>query len=148
MEQNTQSTPPQFNLNSLHKQRLYCLIAAGVALICLFLPWVTISFGGFGGGSVNGLRSWGLLSLLGIGAVAAASFMGNKAAAYDANTKNIVMGGFGAIALGALIFFFRVSSFSGGLGGVSSGFGLWLCLVCGLAGLAFIFGLIKIPEKK
>jgi hypothetical protein len=146
MEQN-QSTPPQVNLN-LHKQRLYCLIAAGVALVSLLLPWVTVSLGGFGGGSVNGFRSWGLLSLLGVGAVAAASFMGNKSLPYDENLKKIAMGGFGGIALGALIFFFRISSYGGGFGGVSSGFGLWLCLVAGLAGLAFIMGFIKIPEKK
>ena len=77
------------------------------------------------------------------------SFMGNKESPFDANTKNIVVAGFAAIALGALIFFLRISSFGGGfLGAGSAGIGLWLCLLLGLAGLAFSFGVIKIPEKK
>ncbi len=144
MEQNSASNP----LTGLHKQKLYSLIIGGVALIALILPWVSISLGGFGGGSANGLRSWGILSLLGIGGVAAACFMGDKTKEFDEMTKKIALGSFAAIAAGALIFFLRLSSYGGGFGGVKSGLGLWLCLIAGLAGLGWVMGLIKIPDSK
>jgi hypothetical protein len=136
------------NLN-LHKSKLYSLIIAGVALIALFLPWVTIKFGGFGGTAANGLRSWGLISLLGIVAVAAACyFMGDKTKEFDANTKKIALAGFGGIAAGALLYFLRLNSFGGGFGSaVGSGLGLWLELIAGAGGLLLTLGIIKIPNK-
>lgn len=136
------------NLN-LHKSKLYSLIIAGVALIALILPWVTIKFGGFGGGSANGLRSWGLLSLLGVAAVAAAAFfLGDKTKDYDENSKKIAMGGFGGIILGAVLFFIRLNSFGGGFSSaVSAGIGLWLALAAGVAGLLLVLGIIKFPAK-
>jgi hypothetical protein len=133
------------NLN-FHKQKLYSLIVAGVALITLFLSWMVVSFGGYGGAGANGLRGWGLLSLLGVGVVAAACFMGDKSKDFDANSKKMAMGGFGAIALGALLFFLRINS--AGMGLAKPGLGLWLCLAAGLAGLALTFGLIKVPDNK
>jgi hypothetical protein len=74
--------------------------------------------------------------------------MGDKTKEFDANTKKIAMAGFGAIALGALLFFLRINSIGGGYGSVSTGLGLWLCLAAGLAGLAWVFGLIKIADNK
>jgi len=138
MEQTPQSNP----FATMHKQRLYSLVIAGVALITMFFSWLTIS-AFFISGTVNGFRSWGWLSFLGIAAVACSVFMGNKEQPFDPMFKNVVMAGFGAIALGALIFFIRFNGL-----GLSTGFGLWACLVVGLAGLAFIFGLIKIPTNK
>jgi len=147
MEQNPQTNP----FSTLHKQRLYSLIIAGVAFICLLLPWITVNFG-FGSSSANGLRGWGYLSLLGVAGVAIASFMGNKTLPYDDMFKKIALASFAAISLGALIFFFRLNSYTGGgiFGGtgVGSGFGLWICLIAGLAGLAILLGFIKIPDKK
>jgi hypothetical protein len=136
------------NLN-LHKSKLYSLIIAGVALIALILPWVSIKFGGFGGGSANGLRSWGLVTLLGIGAVAAACFfLGDKTKEFDANTKKIAMAGFGGIAAGALLFFLRLNSYGGGFSSaVSAGIGLWIALAAGVGGLLLTLGIIKIPSK-
>jgi hypothetical protein len=134
------------NLN-LHKLKLYSLIIAGVALIATFLKWISWSFGGYGGGGANGLRGWGLLSIIGIGVVAAACLMGDKTKDFDANQKKMAMGGFAAIAAGALLFFLRLNSVAGGFTGVSAGLGLWLCLAAGLAGLALTFGLIKIPDN-
>jgi len=136
------------NLN-LHKSKLYSLIIAGVALIALILPWITFKFGGFGSGSSNGLRSWGLLTLLGIGAVVAACyFLGDKTKEFDANTKKIALAGFGGIAAGALIFFLRLNSYGGGFGSMAgAGIGLWLALLAGVGGLLFTLGIIKIPNK-
>jgi hypothetical protein len=141
MEQNQTSNP----LAGFGKQKLYSLIVAGVSLVSLLLPWVTISLGGFGGGSSNGFRSWGLVSLLGIGAVIAACFMGDKTKEFDESTKKIAMGGFAGIAAGALLFFLRLNSYGGGFGSIAhAGFGLWICLAVGIASLAWILGFIKI----
>ena len=134
---------------NFHKQKLYALIAAGVALVSLLLPWITINFFGVPQ-SANGFRDWGLLSLLGVLGVGALSFMGNKADNYTTDYKRYVMIAFGVVALGALLFFLRKNSVSGGIfdSGIKTGIGLWLCLIAGLAGLAITYGLIKIPEKK
>jgi hypothetical protein len=123
---------------NFHKQKLYSLIIAGVALIALILPWITYYFA-----SSNGLRSWGLLSLLGVAGVAVACFMGNKALAFDLTSKKIALGSFAAIAAGALIFFVRFNGL-----GFKAGFGLWLCLLAGLAGIGWVLGLVKIPDNK
>ena len=106
------------NLN-LHKQKLYSLIAAAIALITLILPWQTysVTLGGFGGfdfgggggmgrsGSANGFRGWGWLSFLGIIGVVVASLMGDKTKPYDDTFKKVALGSFGVIALGAIIFY-------------------------------------------
>jgi len=123
------------------------LIIAGVAFISLILPWVSISFG-FAGGSVNGFRSWGILSLLGVIGIVISCLMGNKAVQFDETFKKVALGSFGAIGLGALIFFIRLSSYGGGFGGVSAGFGLWLCLAAGVFGVIFLLGIIKLPDPK
>lgn len=133
------------NLN-FHKQKLYSLIAAGVALIALFLPWATVSFGGYGGGSVNGLHGEGFITLLGVGAVAAACFMGDKTKMFEGNFKNIALGGFGAIIAGALIAFLNVSG--KGRGMVKPGFGIYIAILVGVAGLLFLLGIIKVPDNK
>jgi hypothetical protein len=144
------------NLN-LHKQKLFALIVAGVAFIAILLPWMTVSvnFGGLGlgsrGSSLNGFRGWGLLSLLGVVGVIVASLVGEKTQVYDDTFKKVAMGSFGVIAIGAIVFFLRIKSYGGGgYQGVSTsaGLGLWLCAIAGLAGLAWVAGLIKLPENK
>lgn len=132
------------NLN-LHKQKLYSLIIAGVGLIALFLPWAKVSYGGFGGGSVNGLRGEGLIALLGIAAVAVACFMGDKTKVFEGNMKFVAMGGYGAMILGALIAFLNVSGKGRGI--VKPGLGIWLEIIVGAVGLLFALGIIKMPEK-
>lgn len=149
------------NLN-LHKQKLYSLIAAAIALITLILPWQTysVTLGGFGGfdfgggggmgrsGSANGFRGWGWLSFLGIIGVVVASLMGDKTKPYDDTFKKVALGSFGVIALGAIIFMTRAISASRGTFKSSPGFGLFICIVVAAAGLALLMGLIKIPDGK
>ncbi|MEI9807314.1 MAG: hypothetical protein WDO16_05195 [Bacteroidota bacterium] len=107
------------------------------------------ALGGFGGGSANGFRSWGLFyHYWGVIGVAIACFLGDKSKEFDDTFKKVALGSFGAIAAGALIFFLRISSYSGGFGGVSSGVGLWLCLIAGLVGLGWLLGLVKLPDNK
>ena len=130
---------------NLHKQKLYALIIAGVALISLMLSWLSVNVFGISS-SVNGFRSWGLLSLAGVGGVAALCFTGNRQLGFLPEQRNFVLGAFGAIALGALLFLLRKNSISGGMFSdmVSTGIGLWLCLIAGLAGLGITLGFIKI----
>ena len=135
---NQQSNP----FSNLHRQKLYPLIIAFVALITLFPPWVTAGFFGSLGfhGSVNGFRGWGIFSLLGILGVVVAAFAGSKTIAYDDTMRKVTPASFGAIALGALIFVLTKSSSYGPLAG--TGIGTWICLIVGLS-----LGLVKIPEK-
>ena len=129
---------------NFHKQKLYALILAGVGLISLLLPWLT-----FGGFTIrNGFSSWGILSLLGIGGVVLASFMGDKTKPYDETFKKLALASFGAIALGGLLTFFTKGSAGGrGMFAISAnvGFGVWLAIFVGLAGLGWITGIIKLP---
>ncbi|MBK5271279.1 MAG: hypothetical protein JJE22_09720 [Bacteroidia bacterium] len=141
------------NVN-LHKQKLYALIIAAVALISLLLPWMSVSynFGGFGGGgsrSVNGFRGWGYLSFIGIIAVVVSALLEDKTKEYQGNPKMIAMGAFGLIAIGAIVFMLRVNAVGGaGFQGVKSspGFGLFIALAAGIAGIAWVAGLIKLPD--
>jgi hypothetical protein len=134
---------------NFHKQKLYALIAAGVALIALLLPWISVSFMGYSS-SVNGLRGWGMLSFLGVIGVAALSLMGNRAEDYTPEFRRYAMIAFGAVALGAFLFFIRKNSVGGmmDVAGVRTGIGLWICLLAGLGGLALLYGLIKVENRK
>lgn len=147
MEQNSQSNP----LAGLSKQKLYSLILGGVALISLLLPWFTVSAGGYGGASKNGFGSWGLLALVGVGLVAAACFMGNKATTFDDMGRKLALGGFGAIAGGAAIYLIRILSIGGnkygGMIKTSPGLGLFLGLAAGVLGLLFLLGIVKVPKS-
>lgn len=133
-------------LAGLHKSKMYSLIIAGIALITLLLPWISVKVFGYSQ-SWNGLRGWGLLSLLGVGGAIAVSLMGDKAQDYDATMKKAILGCLGAIALGALLFFIRKSSVAGGYSGVNTGIGLWLCLVVGALGVLLQMGIIKPPKS-
>lgn len=130
---------------NFHKQKLYCLIFAGVGLIALLLPWISVSFGFMGGFSENGFHGTGIISLIGVLGVAAACLLGDKALPFDDQFKKVALGSFGAILLGALILFFRALA-NGGLGAL--GIGLWLTIIVGGVGLAFLLGKINLPDIK
>ncbi len=135
-----------------HKQKLYSLILAGVAIISLLLPWFSVkASGGFGFGvSKNGFGSWGLVALIGAGVVVAACFMGDKSKVFDDMGKKLALGGFGAIAGGAVIYLIRILSVGGGkYGGMvkaSPGIGLFLGLAAGALGLLILLGMVKPPK--
>jgi hypothetical protein len=129
---------------TFHKQKLYALIAAGVALVGLLLPWLS-----FFGRSWNGLRGWGILTLFGVIAVAGLAFSGDKRSDYTADTRKYTLIGFGAIVLGAILFWIRKDHLMAeGMASFDTGTGLWLSLIAGLAGLALIYGLVKLDNKK
>jgi hypothetical protein len=130
-----------------HKSKLYSLILAGVGFISLLLPWFSV--GGFG--SKNGFGSWGLLVVIGIGAVAASCFMGDKSKPYDDMGKKIALAGFGAMAGGAVIYLIRILTVGGGKYGgyikLSPGIGLFLGLAAGAIGLLLLLGIVKVPKS-
>ncbi|MFN8291070.1 MAG: hypothetical protein U0U70_12505 [Chitinophagaceae bacterium] len=136
-----------------HKQKLYSLILAGVVIISMLLPWFSVrAAGGFGGFGVskNGFGSWGLLALIGAGVVVAACFMGDKAKQFDDMGKKMALGGFGAVALGSVIYLIRILTVGGGrYGGMvkaSPGIGLFLGLAAGAVGLLLLLGIVKTPK--
>lgn len=143
------TTPPQnqsVNIN-LHQQKLYALIAAGIAFIALLLPWITI------GGVTwkNGFAGWGILALLGVLTIIVISFLGDKTRQYDENFRKVAMAAFGVIVLAALITLMTKNNAVGGMYGgnfVKAGFGVWLSIIAGGAGLAWMAGLIKFPPQK
>ena len=137
---------------NFHKQKLYALIIAGAALIALMLPWISVSVLGMSQSS-NGFRGWGILSLIGIAGVAIFTLLENKAEAYSEAYKKYTGYSFMAIGLGALLFLIRKNQAMGemeemaGFVSVNTGFGLWLCLAAGIAGIALMFGLIKVEAR-
>jgi hypothetical protein len=137
MEQNSASNP----LAGLHKQKLYALIVAGIGVISCILPWWRISYGGFGGVSINGLHELGWISFLGfIGAGVVTFVMGDKTKPYDGQEKMYAAACFAAAGAIALIQFLRQTKF------VS--FGLFLAIAAGVVGALWVWGIVKMPEKK
>jgi len=126
---------------NFHKQKLYALIAGVVGVISCFLPWwsFSISFLGqrFGGGSINGMHDLGIIAFLGFAGGIALCFLEDKTKPFEGQFKLIAAACFGGAALFTLIQFLRATSYTS--------YGLWLSLVCGVAG-AVIIWVVK-PEQ-
>lgn len=120
------------------KQKLYALIAAGVGLISVFLPWWHVSYGGFGGVSINGMRDLGIISFLGFLGAGIVTFIDKeKSKPFAGQMKMIAAACFAGAGLFALIQFLRQSSYTS--------FGLWLSILAGVGG-ALLVWVIK-PEQ-
>ncbi|MEX1002643.1 MAG: hypothetical protein WDZ35_11055 [Crocinitomicaceae bacterium] len=139
----------------MHKQRLFILIAAGVGLLGVLLPWATWKVAWMSG-SVNGFSPWeGWATIAGLGAAAGILFKAeDRNTAIDAATKKIVLGGGAAAFLFPLIFIIRLSASSSGAMGSAMGFGIgvFLALLAGLAIVAIPFaikadGEFEMPSK-
>ncbi|HLG38104.1 MAG TPA: hypothetical protein VI461_00500 [Chitinophagaceae bacterium] len=146
----------------LHQRKLFALAEALFAFIALLLPWTKYKaegFNMFGGGAMsipseNGFRSWGWLVVIGVVAVIICSVLGDKLRDYAGNFKYGVMGAFGLIILGAVIYLIRLNSVGplqtqdGMPVKVGAGMGLWLALVAGVIGLAWVSGMLdKLNQK-
>lgn len=162
---------------AIHRVKLYALIEAGLGLLGLFLTWTIEKVGGgqmmnqmgFGqmgqqgqmqmmnampASTQNGFNSWGWLSLVGVIVIVLVSLLtGDKTKDYDRNSRNIALAGFLAIAAGALIYYFRLSSVGkdaallyqqqyGISYSASAGIGLWSTLAAGVIGLAWVSGIL------
>ena len=100
-------------------------------------------FGGFGGGgvSINGLHKLGIvtfIAFIGVGIVTFA--MGDKTKPYMGQEKMAAAACFGGAFLFALITLLANSRFLT--------FGIFVALAAGAAGALFVWGLVKMPEKK
>lgn len=127
---------------NFHKQKLYALIAAGIGVIAMFLPWWKISFGGIFkvsgmGASVNGMHEIGIIAFLGFAGAAVLCFMGDKTKPFEGQLKLIAAGCFAGAALITLIQFLRASSFTG--------IGIWLSLIAGIGGAVIVY--VLKPEQ-
>lgn len=128
------------NLN-FHKQKLYALILAIVGVIACLLPWWKISFGGFGGVSINGLHDLGWLSFFGfLGAAIVTFVMGDKTTTYAGQEKTIILVCFAVGGGIALIELLRKSSFAS--------IGVFLAIIAGALGVLWVMGIIKLPANK
>lgn len=124
------------------KQKTYSLILGSLALVGMILPWAKVSFLGYSS-SANGFHGEGFITLLGIGAVAAAVFMNGQNNVYDKNGRMISMGGFIGIIAGAVIAFISIM----GKTGIGVGIGLIISLVAGVLGLLILMGKITPPKS-
>jgi hypothetical protein len=122
---------------NFHKQKLYALIAAGLGIIAMFLPWWRVSLGGFGSVSANGMRDLGILAFVGFLGAGIMTFMGDKQKPFEGQNRMIVAACFAVAAVVALIQFLRATS--------AASFGIWLSIIAGVAG-AYVVYLMK-PER-
>jgi peptidoglycan/LPS O-acetylase OafA/YrhL len=88
------------NFQTMSKQRKMILIAAAVGVICMFLPWISISFLGQSA-TVNGMHDSGILVFLCLLAAGAIAFMGDQTT--NLNKTNwmliIIVGGLAALIM-------------------------------------------------
>ena len=108
------------------------------------LPWRT-----WAGITVrNGFSGMGLIALLGIaGVIAATFFMGDKGKPYEGQTKQIALGSFGAIALAAVLTLVTKLSYGGYSAKTNTGLGAWLAIAVGIIGILFLMGIVKPPKS-
>lgn len=122
---------------NFHKQKLYALIAAGVGVIAMFLPWWKVSFMGFVSGSISGMHDLGILAFLGFLGAGILTFLGDRSKPFEGQNKMIVAVCFGVAALITLIQFLRQTEFAS--------FGIWLSLLAGIAGAVIVY--VLKPEQ-
>jgi hypothetical protein len=98
------------NQNVMHRQRQLLLIAAGLGVISIFLPWVKMDVGGFLQGmgvdnSLNGLRGMGILVFINFLVTGFLAFMGEQEKPLDKTPWLIVLiaGVLSVLATGAFI---------------------------------------------
>jgi FtsH-binding integral membrane protein len=122
-----QSNPQNNPFSSLHKQKLYALIAAAVGFIAVFLPWW--SFGFFG--SISGLHDLGVLVFLAFIGAGVLCFLGDKTKPFDGQFKLITAACFAGAALFTLIQFIRIST--------GASYGIFLSLIAGIGGAVIVY---------
>lgn len=122
---------------NLHKQKLYALIAAGIGVISMFLPWWSFGFGPYGSYTVSGMRDLGILVFLGFAAAAVLCFLGDKTRPFEGQFKMFAAGAFAGAFLITLIQFLRASS--------NTSYGIWLSLLAAAAGAVIVY--VLKPEQ-
>ncbi len=128
------------NFQTMSKQRKFILIAAAVGVISVFLPWVSVSFGPFGGSfSENGFNGIGILVFLCLVASGVLAFMGDQTKNLDKTVWMVILIAAGIASLIMVINFLRTMGTSGAFSVI--GFGFYLTTVASLAvlGATYMF---------
>ena len=120
------------NFQTMNKQRKFVLIAAAAGIISCFLPWITISFGGFGGGSVNGMHSWGMLAFLAFIGAGVSAFLGDQTKTMTSTFWFVALACGALSVLGVLLYFINIPT---GFG-ASYGFGIFIGAAAAIGVLA------------
>ena len=138
----------------MHKQRLFILIAVGVGILGMLLPWASVKLGFLGSYSQNGFGSgwtgWGTLAAL--GAAAGILFKApDRNTPIDADTKKVVLGGGAGATLLPIIFIIIIKASSYG-SAYGLGIGVFLCILAGIGIMAIPFaikadGEFEMPSK-
>ncbi|MBI3133126.1 MAG: hypothetical protein HYZ14_00480 [Bacteroidetes bacterium] len=127
---------------------MFILIAAGVGLLGMIMPWASVwivSQNGFN----SGFAGWATLA--GFGAAAGITFKAeDKNQPLDSSSKKVVMGGGAAAAFFSLLAMILLKSQGGGY--LTLGTGVFLCFIAGAAVLAIPFiikgdGNMQMPTK-
>ena len=104
-----QQKKPLVNLQAMSKQRKFVLIAAGVGIISMFLPWISYSVSLFAFTqniqSYNGMRDMGILAFLCFIVSGSIAYLGDQTKNLDRTMWGIVLAA-GALALLSIIGFF------------------------------------------
>src|SRR5690606_3362546 len=81
--------------------------------------------------------------LFGLIAVIVACLAADKLTSFDSNMRNLAIGGFAGITLGAFIAFMQLNGSSQLNMTVKSGIGIWFTVIAGTIGLLSVTGIIK-----
>ncbi len=123
------------NFQTMSKQRKFIMIASGIGIISMFLPWVKISLFGFSN-SENGMHGSGVFIFLCFVACGVISFLGNQSANLERTMwmVTLITGGLAAVIM--IINFLRASDVMNFL---SYGFYLALLSSIGIVVAAYMF---------
>jgi hypothetical protein len=120
-----------FDASRLTMGQKVVLVSGALFFILLFLPWESISFGGFGGVSANGFNGLGVLA--GILVILLLVWEGMNAAGVNLN-MNVSPALVGAILAGATVLFGLIRALLAlTRSGTDPGIGAWLGLVALIA---------------
>jgi peptidoglycan/LPS O-acetylase OafA/YrhL len=119
------------NFETMSKQRKFVLIAAGIGVISMFLPWVSAY-----SSSVNGMHGSGILVFLCFAACVAFALMGNQTRTMDKNYWMITLIAAGLATL--IIVWNLIDAMNKGYGSYLS-FGVYLAALAAIGTLAAAF---------
>lgn len=126
------------NFQTMSKQRKAILIAAAVGIVSMFLPWISISLGVFGGGSINGMHGSGILVFLCFVVAGVLAYTGDQTTNLPQTSWMITLVA-GAIAALIMVINFFDASGSGGSSFLGVGFYGDLLASIAVVVCAFIF---------
>ena len=124
------------NFQLMSKQRKFILIAAGIGIIAMFLPWIRISILGFVGGSINGMHDWGILVFLAFLVAGGITLMGDQTKTLDKTMWMAALIAGGVAALIMVIFFLKAMD---AISFLSFGFYLALLASIGVLYSAYVY---------